>query len=387
MLRRALDPGKPEVTVEILRLGDGEIGETLARLLGDGGCAGVIVNTVSRAQQLARMLAERFGTDAVRLLHSRFTATNRIEKERALRGELGKPGPGVTRPLLRIVVGTQVIEQSRDIDFDVMITDLCPMDLLLQRLGRLHRHANRRPAALSAARCYVLGAEEPEPEPGSAGVYGPYLLLRTRALLPGRITLPTDISALVQAVYGGQTDLLPALPEGYEAARAAWEAALAGKERRAEAFRIYPPWKDRRATIVGWLDAPVTDAAGEAAVRDAADSLEVTAVRRDADGALRLLSDGRALPRTGLDDAVAKRIARECLRLPPVLCRRDTIDDTIAALEAGGTETAGWQASPWLKGSLFLLFNGDNEARLLGWRLHYDGFYGLTCEKEADMDG
>lgn len=59
-----------------------------------------------------------------------------------------------------IVVGTQTLEQSLDIDADLLITDLCPADVLLQRIGRLHRHAGlARPAGFDEARCIVLVPE------------------------------------------------------------------------------------------------------------------------------------------------------------------------------------------------------------------------------------
>ena len=104
------------------------------------------MNTVKRAQRLAERLSEEF-SDSVELLHSAFLSSSRTVKEQNLLTELGKEGK---RPHFKIVVGTQVLEQSLDIDFDVMITDLCPMDLLLQRIGRLQRHKRSRPPGMKA---------------------------------------------------------------------------------------------------------------------------------------------------------------------------------------------------------------------------------------------
>src|SRR5699024_8552308 len=114
-------------------------------------------------------------------------------------------------------VGTQVLEQSLDIDFDLLLTDLCPMDLLLQRIGRLHRHSRVRPDALKTAQFIVLETEELEP--GACAVYGAWLLLRTRSLLTAQVRLPEDIPALVQAAYSE-----PAPDELDEAEREAWQA-------------------------------------------------------------------------------------------------------------------------------------------------------------------
>jgi CRISPR-associated endonuclease/helicase Cas3 len=58
-----------------------------------------------------------------------------------------------------IVIGSQTLEQSLDIDADILITDLCPADVLLQRIGRLHRHDLPRPAGYEIPRCMVLSPE------------------------------------------------------------------------------------------------------------------------------------------------------------------------------------------------------------------------------------
>lgn len=90
------------------------------------------------------------------LHHSRFSQQDRPLLDKAVEDQLGKHRAGVFG---RIVIGTQTLEQSLDIDADLLITDLCPMDVLLQRVGRLHRHTRsetERPDAYSIARAWVL---------------------------------------------------------------------------------------------------------------------------------------------------------------------------------------------------------------------------------------
>lgn len=86
------------------------------------------------------------------LHHSRFAAEDRRLLDRAIESTFGKDSTG--RGL--VAVGTQTLEQSLDIDADLLISDLCPMDVLLQRIGRLHRHQRPRPAGFEQAIVYVL---------------------------------------------------------------------------------------------------------------------------------------------------------------------------------------------------------------------------------------
>lgn len=85
--------------------------------------------------------------------HSRYAAGDRRRLDRAAERDFGRP----RRAGGRVAVSTQTLEQSLDIDADLLITDLAPMDVLLQRIGRLHRHAeNERPAGYEIPTCVVL---------------------------------------------------------------------------------------------------------------------------------------------------------------------------------------------------------------------------------------
>ncbi|MFN3809704.1 MAG: CRISPR-associated helicase Cas3' [Roseateles asaccharophilus] len=200
--------------------GVGSSVEALAALamsqVGEGGCGAIIVNTVSRAQGLYRLLRQllaEHGLADVELLlfHARFPADDRQELETRV---MQRFGANVERPARALLVATQVAEQSLDIDFDFMISDLAPVDLLLQRAGRLHRHQrDRRPSAHAHARLWVAGLL-PEGLPDLKGtawgfVYAPYILGRTWALLVREavLHLPQDIDRLVQAVYDRDHEL------------------------------------------------------------------------------------------------------------------------------------------------------------------------------------
>lgn len=177
-----------------------------------GGCGALVVNTVDRAQNLYLKLKAELGSDVPLLLfHARFPACQRSEQEQSVLQLFGQEGE---RPGKALLIATQVAEQSLDIDFDFMLTDLAPVDLILQRAGRLHRHQRERLVAHRQATLYVAGlAAEALPDlKGTAWefVYEPYILGRTWALLSREqeLHLPQDIDRLVQVVY--DSDDLPA---------------------------------------------------------------------------------------------------------------------------------------------------------------------------------
>ncbi|MBU2755750.1 CRISPR-associated helicase Cas3' [Acidithiobacillus sp. CV18-2] len=191
--------------------------------LANGGYALVLTNTVQRAQDLYRdygageplmvegePIGKRLpdGTE-VYLFHARFPADARQRREDGVLKLFGPPDPKSTAPRLgrKILIATQVAEQSLDLDFDLIATDLAPIDLLLQRAGRLWRHArDARPVAEPIL--IVAGlAEDPPPSFGKplwwGAVYREDVLLRTRSLLRGKpsLQLPDEIDTLVASVY------------------------------------------------------------------------------------------------------------------------------------------------------------------------------------------
>ena len=176
-----------------------------------GGCGAVIMNTVQRAQELHSLLTERLaGVLQPTLFHARYPADERQQHEAAVLATFGR---AAARPAAALLVATQVVEQSLDIDFDWLISDLAPVDLLLQRAGRLHRHERPRPAAHAEPRLTVAGLNAdrlPDLKTTRWGLYSEYLLYRTWAFVSRETQwqLPQDIDRLVQTVYGD--DELPA---------------------------------------------------------------------------------------------------------------------------------------------------------------------------------
>jgi len=206
----------------------------LGQALKEGGCAAVLCNTVGRAQDLFQALrkADIVPDEDLILFHARFPLNRRQEIEAQVLERLGKDG---ARPERAIVVATQVIEQSLDLDFDLMISDMAPVDLILQRAGRLHRHRGReRPSALARPRLVIT---EPEmenglPQWGSDGwVYAPYVLLRSYLALRRMtsISIPEDVQPLIEAVYGGTEELTEGLDAGWGEALAEAQANMKRK--------------------------------------------------------------------------------------------------------------------------------------------------------------
>lgn len=189
-----------------------EQAQRLLDLVSGGGAVCRLCNTVAEAQAIFRAVDEVVPPDVQCLLiHSRFPVEERQELERRITDRFGPDSQ--RRPEERaIVIGTQVLEQSLDLDFDALVTDLAPTDLLLQRAGRMHRHRRARPSAHATPllRVQLRRAGDGMPEFGSwRYVYDEFILWMSWRVLKERtddrgqivLTLPHDYRPLIEATY------------------------------------------------------------------------------------------------------------------------------------------------------------------------------------------
>lgn len=199
-----------------------------------GKCVAWIRNTVNDARQSWKTLAGRISPDRLLLFHSRYVMADRLDIEGEVLSRFGKKSSSGQRAGW-VLVGTQVLEQSLDFDVDVMITDLAPIDLIIQRAGRLQRHARQINGDLSDdgvehRQNPVLYVLSPAPEfevtedwykamfPTAAKVYpdAGRLWLCAQALQqigtiisPGEVGEAGSVRSLVEAVYGADSDEMP----------------------------------------------------------------------------------------------------------------------------------------------------------------------------------
>lgn len=177
-----------------------------------------IENTVKEAQQRYFDIAARAENLGIRcgLLHSRFISEDRQNIEQTWVNQFGKAGWGSRHLSGRILIGTQVLEQSLDIDADFIVSRFAPTDMLLQRLGRLWRHEQTPRPASARREAWILAPElefatqNPEKHFGdSAFVYSPYILLRSLEIWSGlpSLMLPIDIRTMVDKTYVPRSEI------------------------------------------------------------------------------------------------------------------------------------------------------------------------------------
>jgi CRISPR-associated endonuclease/helicase Cas3 len=295
-----------------------------------------------------------------------------------------------------------VAEQSFDADADLLVTDLAPVDLLLQRIGRLHRHDGvPRPAQLSTAQVLVTGiaaadgADLPELLPASKHIYGTLPLLRCAALVrevagevpsrahgtvlndqaaaPRSWSVPSDVPRLVAAAYGDAGICPQPWRDAERAALLQWKAKERERAACAQEFLLTPVRDWGKPTLSGLHYGGSVGIHEEsdldAVVRDSDPSLEVVIVRRVPGGYAAL--DGTRLGVHGeaLDEDVLEHILGGTVRLPAGL--------TGAAKSELGP-LPGWSGHPWLKRAPALVLDESGGTQLGGCPVHYDDVLGLV---------
>lgn len=178
-----------------------------------------IRNTVDDALVAHQVLTDK-GINA-RLFHARFVLVDRLEIEKQVVDTFGKRSEAPARRG-QVLIATQVVEQSLDLDFDVLISDLAPVDLLIQRAGRLWRHDRPERRGWPGPELLVVGPDAVDDAdenwfkrefPRAAYVYRNHaiLWLTARTLQDAKqIDSPNKLRALIESVYGeGQDERLP----------------------------------------------------------------------------------------------------------------------------------------------------------------------------------
>jgi CRISPR-associated endonuclease/helicase Cas3 len=261
-------PSPTRRTVYIERVETAAPADTLSRRLVDAARRGAMVcwirNTVAEAQcawEAIRALAEDV---PVTLFHARLRPRDRASVERDVLDRFGKHGP---RTRGEVLVATQVVEQSLDLDFDLLATDLCPVDLALQRTGRLWRHARTDRVARSGIEQATVLLVTPSADEcealhfdRSAYVYDDVTLWLAHDSLRGRgsIVIPDDLRGLVEDSYDPtrraqrirEADITALL----QAAETKLEAELAGCRGRADEACIPPAGRDMQTIFGLWKD-------------------------------------------------------------------------------------------------------------------------------------
>jgi CRISPR-associated endonuclease/helicase Cas3 len=221
---RQLDP-KLSRKVRVERLNSREASLRAASAAADSDASVLIIcNAVDEAIALHEKLTARRPKETTHLFHARFAQGDRIAIEDAVLWRFGRDATRAQRAG-HILVATQVVEQSLDLDFDLIVSDLAPIDLLIQRAGRLWRHMDLRPAADRAIAEPKLLVVSPDPDAiasadwlatclgRAAYVYqNAGVMWRTaRTIFSGRVlATPEILRPMIEAVYGENAEAVPA---------------------------------------------------------------------------------------------------------------------------------------------------------------------------------
>lgn len=373
--------------IQILNEEDRPLAALLDELLDEGGCALIICNTIGRAQAAYSCLVGIYG-DCVELHHAGFVAWERVEKEDSLRRELGPDSRrGTGRPWSKIVVATQVAEQSLDIDADVLITDIAPMDLLIQRIGRLHRHARPetdRPQRLQEPKIFIRGVLQKDPVPefdsGAEAIYGRAILMSTLAVLPEEFRRPDDTAKLVAEAYDPDFEPPASWQESWAQADGERRHGDATAHSKSADYRVPDPqyglqFKTLFERLVEDSERS-TGEGGAAQVRDIEPSVEVIPIITTDYGYQPWGWNSEVLDGSEVPYRLAFHLASSTVRLPGRMTRYgNDFDAVISQLEES---TPGeWADHYLLRGQLALVLNERNEATVGRFKIRYSSELGI----------
>jgi CRISPR-associated endonuclease/helicase Cas3 len=347
----------------------------------EGGCVAIICSTINRAQQVYEQLKLYFETKTeLGLFHGRFLFKDREIIETKCRKQFGKNGD---RPQKYVLVATQVIEQSLDVDFDLMISHLAPIDLLLQRSGRLHRHERKnRPSVLKSPNLWIVNPtmnEQGKIDFGDSGyIYDRHVLLRSWLTLRERssLQLPGEMDSLIESVY----DLEAPIPENLEPDfQEDWQVSLADYEAKTEdshwakanQVKLPPARADNNTDEFTRLRKDDDDSTVQAVTRLGEESITTIFLQRTEQGLCFPNGEGKVvnLKQTKLADI--KQLLAHSTRISK--------KEIVKALKAQDNPPE-W-TSALLRHCRYLELNANGEVDVGKWHIRLDPEKGVMWEK------
>jgi CRISPR-associated endonuclease/helicase Cas3 len=286
-----------------------------------------------------------------------------------------------------VLVATQVIEQSLDLDFDLMVTEMAPVDLLLQRAGRLHRHVRPRPPGLVSPQLWIIPPDLSDGLPdfgkGTEWVYERHILLRSWLALKDRssVAIPDEVEDLIETVYGeGQP------PEGLssvlvQAWEESWKELRDNLEHDATEARfryILPPYygddilEDRNPELEE--DAPEVHQSLQAATRLGDISISVIFLY-EAGGKVTLDLESHNL--VTLEEKPSREGALALLRRSVSLAHRGLVP----WLTGNAERPPGWETHPLLCRCRLVRLDKNHAWRGGGYELRVDPLEGVIISK------
>jgi len=344
------------------------------RVVGDAADADaavlVICNAVDEAIAFHAALSAERTAGEVHLFHARFVQGDRIDIEDAVLARFGRDAPSSERAG-HVLVATQVVEQSLDLDFDLIVSDLAPIDLLIQRAGRLWRHMDKRPAEARPIPGPKMCIVSPDPatvaaedwlEPSLSRAAFVYqhagVMWRTARTIfeRGALEIPDDLRPMIEAVYGEAAE---PVPEALRAAELRGEGQ-AGKAKALGGFNVVD-----LARGYGALP-PDLRADEEIGTRLGEETVTVRLARREAGALVPWFRAGRDAQ---LDWALSELSVRR------KFWGRASMPDEDKPLH----DAARKDWTEWEDGVVLAEVEADGQLRLGGTSFEYSAFSGLAA--------